>query len=351
MVKVGIIGATGYAGNELVRLLMGHKDVEIMWYGSRSYIDKKYAEVYQNMFEIVEDTCLDDNMEELASKVDVIFTATPQGFLAGVLTEEILSKVKIIDLSADFRIKDVKTYEKWYKIEHRSPQFIEEAVYGLCELNRDKIKGARLIANPGCYTTCSILTAYPLAKEGLIDPDTLIIDAKSGTSGAGRGAKLPNLFCEVNENMKAYGVTNHRHTPEIEEQLGYAAGKEIVVNFTPHLVPMNRGILATEYATLNKKADGTLPTYEEVKAVYDKYYKNEKFVRVLEKDICPETKWVEGSNYVDVNFKIDERTGRIVMMGALDNLVKGAAGQAVQNMNLLFGFDETEGLNLVPMFP
>ena len=351
MVKVGIIGATGYAGNELVRLLMGHKDVEIMWYGSRSYIDKKYAEVYQNMFEIVEDTCLDDNMEELASRVDVIFTATPQGFLAGVLTEEILSRVKIIDLSADFRIKDVRTYEKWYKIEHRSPQFIEEAVYGLCELNRDKIKGARLIANPGCYTTCSILTAYPLVKEGLIDPDTLIIDAKSGTSGAGRGAKLPNLFCEVNENMKAYGVTNHRHTQEIEEQLGYAAGKEIVVNFTPHLVPMNRGILATEYATLNKKADGTLPTYGEVKAIYDKYYKNEKFVRVLEKDICPETKWVEGSNYVDVNFKIDERTGRIVMMGALDNLVKGAAGQAVQNMNLLFGFDEAEGLNLVPMFP
>ena len=351
MVKVGIIGATGYAGNELVRLLMGHKDVEIMWYGSRSYIDKKYAEVYQNMFEIVEDTCLDDNMEELASKVDVIFTATPQGFLAGVLTEEILSRVKIIDLSADFRIKDVRTYEKWYKIEHRSPQFIEEAVYGLCELNRDKIKGARLIANPGCYTTCSILTAYPLVKEGLIDPDTLIIDAKSGTSGAGRGAKLPNLFCEVNENMKAYGVTNHRHTPEIEEQLGYAAGKEILVNFTPHLVPMNRGILVTEYATLTKKADGSLPTYEEIRAVYDKYYADEYFVRVLEKNVCPETKWVEGSNFVDVNFKIDERTGRIIMMGALDNIVKGAAGQAVQNMNLMFGLDEKEGLELVPMFP
>lgn len=274
------------------------------------------------MFEIVDDVCLDDNMDELASQVDVIFTATPQGFLAGVLTEDILNKVKIIDLSADFRIKDVSVYEKWYKIEHKSPQFIEEAVYGLCEINRDKVKGARLIANPGCYTTCSILTAYPLVKEGLIDPNTLIIDAKSGTSGAGRGAKLPNLFCEVNENMKAYGVTNHRHTPEIEEQLGYAAGKEIVVNFTPHLVPMNRGILATEYATLVKKADGSLPSYEEVKAVYDKYYGKEKFVRVLEKDVCPETKWVEGSNYVDVNFKIDERTGRIVMMGALDNLVK-----------------------------
>ena len=351
MIKAGIIGATGYAGNELVRILMGHKEVEIKWYGSRSYIDKKYAEVYQNMFEIVDDVCLDDNMDELASQVDVIFTATPQGFLAGVLTEDILNKVKIIDLSADFRIKDVSVYEKWYKIEHKSPQFIEEAVYGLCEINRDKVKGARLIANPGCYTTCSILTAYPLVKEGLIDPNTLIIDAKSGTSGAGRGAKLPNLFCEVNENMKAYGVTNHRHTPEIEEQLGYAAGKEIVVNFTPHLVPMNRGILATEYAALVKKADSSLPSYEEVKAVYDKYYGKEKFVRVLEKDVCPETKWVEGSNYVDVNFKIDERTGRIVMMGALDNLVKGAAGQAVQNMNLLFGFDEAEGLNMVPMFP
>ena len=351
MIKAGIIGATGYAGAELVRILMGHKEVEIVWYGSRSYIDQKYASVYHNMFEIVDATCLDDNMEELCEQVDVIFTATPQGFLASVLTEEILSKTKIVDLSADFRIKDVATYEKWYKIEHKSPQFIEEAVYGLCEINRDKVKGARLVANPGCYTTCSILTAYPLVKEGLIDPDTLIIDAKSGTSGAGRGAKVANLFCEVNENMKAYGVATHRHTPEIEEQLGYAAGKEIVINFTPHLVPMNRGILATEYATLRKKADGSLPAYEEVKAAYDKYYANEKFVRVLEKDVVPETKWVEGSNYLDVNFKIDERTGRIVMMGALDNLVKGAAGQAVQNMNLLFGLDESEGLNLVPMFP
>jgi len=351
MIKVGIIGATGYAGNELVRLLMGHKEVEIKWFGSRSYIDQKYASVYQNMFEIVEATCLDDNIESLAEQVDVIFTATPQGYLAGVLTEEILNKTKVIDLSADFRIKDVSVYEEWYKIEHKSPQFIEEAVYGLCEINREKVKGARLVANPGCYTTCSILTAYPLVKEGMIDPNSLIIDAKSGTSGAGRGAKLPNLFCEVNENMKAYGVSNHRHTPEIEEQLGYAAGQEILVNFTPHLVPMNRGILATEYATLNKKADGTYPTYEEVKAVYDKYYKNEKFVRVLEKDLCPETKWVEGSNYVDVNFKIDARTGRIIMMGAIDNLVKGAAGQAVQNMNLMFGFDEAEGLKLVPMFP
>ena len=346
MIKVGIIGATGYAGGELVRILMGHKEAEVVWYGSRSYVDQKYADVYRNMFQIVDAKCMDDNIEALADQVDVIFTATPQGFLASVINENILGKTKIIDLSADFRIKDVKTYEKWYGIEHKSPQFIEEAVYGLCEVNREDIKGARLIANPGCYTTCSILTAYPLAKEGLIDMDTLIIDAKSGTSGAGRGAKVPNLYCEVNENMKAYGVATHRHTPEIEEQLGYASGKEVVINFTPHLVPMNRGILATEYAKLTKDV-----TWEEVKAVYDKYYANEKFVRVLEKDVYPETKWVEGSNYVDIGFKIDPRTNRIIMMGAIDNLVKGAAGQAVQNMNLIFGLPESEGLDLVPMFP
>ncbi len=346
MIKVGIIGATGYAGGELVRILMGHKEAEIVWYGSRSYIDQKYADVYRNMFQIVDAKCMDDNIEALADQVDVIFTATPQGFLASVINENILSKTKIVDLSADFRIKDVKVYEKWYGIEHKSPQFIEEAVYGLCEVNRDKVKGARLIANPGCYTTCSILTAYPLAKEGIIDMSTLIVDAKSGTSGAGRGAKVPNLFCEVNENMKAYGVASHRHTPEIEEQLGYASGENVTISFTPHLVPMNRGILATEYATLKKDVTG-----EEVKAIYDKYYADEKFVRVLGEGVCPETKWVEGSNYVDIGFKLDPRTNRIVMMGAIDNLVKGAAGQAVQNMNLLFGLPESEGLELVPMFP
>lgn len=346
MVKIGIIGATGYAGGELVRLLLGHKEAEIIWYGSRSYIDKKYADVYRNMFQIVEDQCLDDNMEELADQVDIIFTATPQGFCASVLSEDILSKAKVIDLSADFRMKDVDIYEKWYGIEHKSPQFIPEAVYGLCEVNREDIKKARLVANPGCYTTCSILTAYPLAKEGIIDMSTLIVDAKSGTSGAGRGAKLPNLYCEVNENIKAYGVATHRHTPEIEEQLGYASGEEVLINFTPHLVPMNRGILVTEYATIKKEV-----TYESVKAIYDKYYRDEKFVRVLDEDVCPETKWVEGSNYVDINFKIDPRTNRMIMMGAMDNLVKGAAGQAVQNMNLMFGIAESEGLELVPVFP
>ena len=346
MIKVGIIGATGYAGGEIVRLLMGHKDARIVWYGSRSYIDKKYYDVFRNMFQIVENVCQDDNMDELAEAVDVIFTATPQGMCASIVSEDVLKKVKIIDLSADFRIKDVSVYEKWYGIKHASPEFIPEAVYGLCEINREDIKKARLIANPGCYTTCSILTAYPLVKEGLIDPHSIIIDAKSGTSGAGRGAKVDNLYCEVNENIKAYGVTSHRHTPEIEEQLGYAAGEEILLNFTPHLVPMNRGILVTAYATLKEGV-----TEEEIRAAYNKYYADEKFVRVLEPGVCPETRWVEGSNYTDINFKVDPRTHRVVMMGALDNLVKGAAGQAVQNMNLIFGLNEDEGLNLVPMFP
>jgi len=350
MVKVGIIGATGYAGAEIVRILLNHPEAEIKWYGSRSYIDKKYSDVYCNMFKLVENICSDDNIEALAEEVDVIFTATPQGFLAGILTEEILNKVKVVDLSADFRIKDVAVYEKWYGIEHKSPQFIDEAVYGLCEINREKIKGARLIANPGCYTTCSILSFYPLVKEGIVDKDSIIIDAKSGTSGAGRGAKLPNLYCEVNENIKAYGVLSHRHTPEIEEQLSYASGSAKVddckIIFTPHLVPMNRGILVTAYANLLKDVD-----YDTVRAAYEKYYKDEKFIRILDKGVCPETKWVEGSNYYDVSFKLDERTGRIVVMGALDNLVKGAAGQAVQNMNLICGLPEDMGLNLVPMFP
>ena len=346
MIKAGIIGSTGYAGQELARLLMQHKDAEIVWYGSRSYIDQKYYDVFHNMFEIVDDKCLDDNIEELAEKADVVFTATPQGLCSSLVSEDVLSKTKIIDLSADFRIKDVNRYEEWYGLKHQSPEFIKEAVYGLCEINREDIKKARLIANPGCYPTCSTLSIYPMAKEGLIDMNSIIIDAKSGTSGAGRGAKVNNLYCEVNENIKAYGVATHRHTPEIEDQLSYASGEKVILNFTPHLVPMNRGILVTAYANLKKEV-----SYEKIKEIYDSYYKEEKFVRVLEKDVCPETRWVEGSNYVDVNFKIDQRTGRIIMMGAMDNLVKGAAGQAVQNMNLMFGLDEAEGLELVPMFP
>lgn len=346
MIKVGIIGATGYAGGELVRLLLGHKEAEIKWYGSRSYVDQKYAKVYQNMFQLVDDRCLDDNMEEMAKQVDVIFTATPQGLCASLVNDDILNKVKVIDLSADFRIKDAAVYEEWYGIEHKAKQYLDEAVYGLCEINREAVKKARLVANPGCYPTCSILSIYPLLKEGLIDPSTVIIDAKSGTSGAGRGAKVDNLFCEVNENIKAYGVATHRHTPEIEQELSLAAGEPVTISFTPHLVPMQRGILVTAYASLKREV-----TWEEVKEVYDRYYDKERFVRVLDQDVCPQTRWVEGSNYVDVGFKIDPRTKRIIMMGAMDNLVKGAAGQAVQNMNLVFGLDEAEGLRMAPLFP
>ena len=346
MIKAGIIGSTGYAGGELARLLLQRDDIEIKWYGSRSYIGQKYASLYSNMYKIVDEECMDDNMKELAGQVDVVFTATPQGLCASLVDEEILSKVKIIDLSADFRIKDVSVYEEWYKLTHASPQFLEEAVYGLPEVNRERVKKARLIANPGCFPTCSFLSVYPLVKEGLVDPDTIIIDAKSGTSGAGRGAKMDSLYCEVNENIKAYGVGTHRHTPEIEEQLSYAAGRPVTISFTPHLVPMNRGILVTAYGSLTKEV-----TYEEVRAVYDKYYKDEFFVRVLEKDVVPQTRWVEGSNFADVNFKIDPRTRRIVMMGAIDNMVKGAAGQAIQNMNLMFGLPENTGLKQIPVFP
>ena len=347
MIKVGIIGSTGYAGQELVRILLAHPEAEIVWYGSQSYVDQPYAKVYRNMFRLVDDVCKGENLEELAAQADVIFTATPQGLCAKLMGEDVLSQAKVIDLSADFRLKDVAVYEKWYKIQHASPEYIKEAVYGLCEINREQIKGARLIANPGCYTTCSILTAYPLVKEGLIDPDTLIIDAKSGTSGAGRGAKLPNLYCEVNESIKPYGVASHRHTPEIEEQLGYAAGKPLTLSFTPHLVPMNRGILATEYASLTNPS----VTEEEIRGVYEKYYGNETFIRLLPAGEVPETRFVEGSNYVDIGWVKDARTGRVILMGAIDNLVKGAAGQAVQNMNLMFGLAENTGLTMVPLFP
>lgn len=346
MIKVGIIGSTGYAGQEIVRILLQHPGAEIVWYGSRSYINEKYSSVFGNMVDLVDEKCMGEDMDALAAQADVIFTATPQGLCSKLVNDKILSQAKIIDLSADFRIKDVAKYEQWYGITHPSPQFIDEAVYGLCEVNREQIRSARLLANPGCFPTCSTLSIYPLAKEGLIDMKTVIVDAKSGVSGAGRGAKVQNLYCEVNESIKAYGIASHRHTPEIEDQLSYASGETVTINFTPHLVPMNRGILTTSYATLKQSV-----STEEVRGIYQKYYGQEYFIRVLNPDVYPETRWVEGSNFVDVNFKIDERTNRIIMLGAIDNVVKGAAGQAVQNMNLMFGLAENTGLQIVPMFP
>lgn len=346
MIRVGIIGSTGYAGAEIARLLTGHKEVEIKYLVSRSYAGQAYQDIFGNLFEIINKDCTDVSLKDMAGEVDVIFTATPQGYLQGELKADILDKCRIIDMSADYRIKDVETYEKWYGIKHNSPELLQEAVYGLTEINREAIKDTRLLANPGCFTTCSILTAYPLMKEHVIEKDSLVINALSGVSGAGRGAKVANLFCEVNETAKAYGVTTHRHTPEIEEQLSYAYGDSVTLQFTPHLVPMHRGILATETARLKGKYK-----YEDIKEIFDKYYSDEKFVRVLKKDVCPETRYTEGSNYVDVNFRIDDRTGNIILMGALDNLEKGAASQAVQNFNVMFGFSEEEGINMIPMIP
>lgn len=346
MVKAGIVGATGYAGNELVRILMQHPEVEIKAMTAHSYVGKQFDEVYENYREINE-TVLDEmDMNKLAEECDVIFMALPHGTAAKVITEEILKKTKVIDFGADFRLKDADVYEKWYSVEHNGRELLKSAVYGLCEVNRDIIKGKQLIANPGCYTTCSILSLRPLVAEGLIDLKTIIIDAKSGVSGAGRALALGSMYDECNESVKAYKIASHRHTPEIEEQLGYAAGEEITLTFTPHLIPMNRGILATCYASLKKPM-----TYEEVKAVYEKYYGKEYFIRLTKKGVFPETRWVKGSNFLDIGFSIDERTGRIIVVGAIDNLVKGAAGQAVQNMNILFGFDEKTGLKLVPVFP
>ena len=300
MIKAGIIGSTGYAGMELVRLLMQHPETEIVWYGSRSYVGKPYEDIYRNFFRFVEADCLDDDLDTLADEADVIFTATPQ--------------------------------------------YLAEAVYGLPELYRERIRGARLVANPGCFPTCSILAVAPLIRAGLIDPDSVIIDAKSGTTGAGRGAKVQNLFCEVNETIKAYGVTVHRHTPEIEDQLSEAAGRPLLVQFTPHLVPMNRGILVTAYADAAAGADAAT-----IRDALLGTYADEPFVRVLDEGVVPETRWVKGSNFADVGAMLDKRTGRVIMMGAIDNIGKGAAGQAVQNMNLLFGLPETTGLMSIPM--
>lgn len=348
MIKAGIVGTTGYAGAELFRLLLSHPEVKIVWAGSKSYEGQAYSEVYRNFYGLSEEILKGDDLAEMAEVCDVIFTATPQGYLSKNITKSMLEAAKFIDLSADFRIRDVDVYQKWYQLEHGAPEFIEEAVYGLPELYREEIRRTRLLANPGCYTTCSILTLYPLCKEGLIDPKSIIIDAKSGTSGAGRGAKTANLFCEVNENVKAYGVCTHRHTPEIEQELSAACQETVILNFTPHLIPVNRGILVTAYAGTK---NGVLPSRDEIKSIYEKYYKDEYFVRLLPDGVCPETRWVEGSNFVDVNVMPDERTGRLILMGALDNLVKGAAGQAVQNMNLMFELPENMGLTGAPVFP
>lgn len=346
MHKVAIVGATGYAGAELLRLLMTHPQVEVKHIVAKLDVGKKYDDLFCNFKHFRDDKCLDVELEAIAGDVDCIFLALPHGLASKWVNKEVLSKTKIVDFGADFRLKSKSIYEKWYKTQHYNESLLSEAIYGLCELKREEIKKGRLIANPGCYTTCSILAVYPLLKEGLIQEDSIIVDAKTGISGGGRVATNVFSFCEVNESFKAYSVVGHRHTPEIEQLLTEAAGREITITFTPHLAPMNRGILATCYAKLKQKTD-----YDTLRAAFEKYYGNEYFIRLLNKDVFPETRWTVGSNFYDLGFTIDERTQRVVILGALDNLVKGAAGQAVQNMNIILGLEETMGLKMPPLFP
>ncbi len=343
MIKAGIIGATGYAGQELIRLLYNHKSVELIYLSSHSYEGMKLSEVYPNFTGIIDTKLVNMNADQMSDDCDVIFFALPHGLAAGQISEGLLKKVKIIDLGADFRLKDKEIYENWYKVKHPTPFFLEESVYGLCELNREKIKNARIVANPGCYTTCSITSLAPLVEKKIIDLSSIIIDAKSGVSGAGRSLSLPTHFTESNESFKAYGIGTHRHTPEIEQELSVIAGKDIILSFTPHLIPMNRGILTTVYASLTKDISSN-----EIVDLYKNFYKDEKFIRIYPDGSLPETRFVRNSNFVDIGIKTDPRTNRVIIVGVIDNLIKGAAGQAVQNMNIMFGINEDSGLNAVP---
>lgn len=339
MIKAAVLGATGYAGIELVRLLSNHPEVSIELLGSKSFAGQKISDVYQNFRHILEQECEEADVEK-AAKCDVAFTALPHGASKSVIPALLDAGLKVIDLSGDYRYDDAKVYEQWYNEPHSSPELLKESVYGLCELHRDKIKKARLIGNPGCYTTCSILGAAPLLAAGIADDKNIIIDAKSGVTGAGRGLGLAYHFCECTENTKAYKIATHRHTSEIEQELSNIAGKPIMLSFTPHLIPQKRGILATVYMNLTKKVSA-----EEIQKIYEDYYRDEFFVRVKAKGELPETKHVAGSNFVDIGVVLDERLNRAVAVSTLDNIVKGAAGQAVQNMNLLFGLDEKTGLD------
>ena len=345
MIKAAIIGATGYAGQALLGILTRHPEVDVMHIGSRSYDGERIDRVYPLYRGTLDDTCQNLSVRELADSADVIFLALPHGIASAQIDEKVLDKTVIIDLGADYRLNDVNIYEKWYQVKHESPALLASAVYGLPELHRAEITQTNLIANPGCYTTCSILTLAPLIQAGLIDIDSVVIDAKSGVTGAGRGETLANHFCEVNENIKAYKIASHRHTPEIEQELSLLSDKEITLLFTPHLVPMNRGILSCCYA----KATEDL-TADKLAEVYRVFYEGEPFVRLIG-SVSPETRWVKGTNLIDIGVTVDPRTRRVIAMGAIDNLYKGAAGQAVQNMNIRFGLDEKTGLDFVADFP
>lgn len=343
--KVSVIGATGYAGVELLRLLDGHPEAEIAMITSESSTGEAIASMYPHLSGRIEKnlTSMKD-ITAIAEVSDVVFIALPHGHAMKIGKQLRGSKTKIIDLGGDYRFKDYKVFEQWYKVPHEDPE--AQAVYGLTELYRDQVKTASLVANPGCYTTCSILAMVPLLKCGLIETKGIIIDAKSGTTGAGRSLKVGSLYCSVNESFKAYGVASHRHTPEIEQIYSEFAGEDVVIQFTPHLLPVDRGIFATCYAQLKEGV-----TDAQIEEAYHSMYSNEFFIRLRGKGGYPELKNIRASNYVDLGWQTDKRTGRIIVMNCIDNLVKGAAGQAVQNMNVMFGLDETMGLKALPIVP
>jgi N-acetyl-gamma-glutamyl-phosphate reductase len=345
MVRVGVIGATGYAGEQLVWILHNHSDVHIEFYSSHNYAGVEFNKIYGNFNGFIEDKCIDmEGAAKRLDKIDVLFIALPHGKAFELTKEALRFGVKVIDLGADFRLNSEGIYKAWYGLEHEALSILGDAVYGLSEINRDKIKGCNLLANPGCYPTATILGLAPLLDNKLIDTNSIIIDAKSGISGAGRAANIATLYTECNESIKAYGAPGHRHTPEIEQELSKLAGEDVVVSFTPHLTPMNRGILSTCYSQL--KADITT---EELIDVYKNFYKDEYFVKVINE--LPETRWVRGSNLCHIGLRVDKRTNRVIVVSVIDNLIKGAAGQAVQNMNIMFGIEENAGLKFLAMSP
>jgi len=338
MVTAGVIGSTGYAGAQLVSLLANHPHVSLTYLASHSYVGKRFSSIYPSMEGTCDLVLEEEDLQKASERCSVLFLALPHGLASKLVTLDILKRCVVIDLGADYRLSDAFVYTQWYKCEHGSPNLLKEAVYGLSELKRNEVSQANLIANPGCYTTCSILTLAPLVAENLIDLTSIIIDSASGVTGAGRVERTDSLFCECNESFKAYGITNHRHTPEIEQELSTLAGEKLIVQFSPHLVPMNRGILSTCYANL-KKGVGE----EQINAAYAKWYAKEPFIRLMGSNL-PETRFVKNTNTTAIGWKVDPRTRRVIAIGAIDNLIKGAGGQAVQNMNIRFGFAENSGL-------
>jgi len=340
MINVGIVGATGYVGIECIRLLLGHKDVLIKILVSHSFVGQKISNIYPTLRGVLDLECQNLDVDVLTKECDVVITALPHGASMEVIPKLLEGGVKVIDASGDFRYKDAKIYEQWYKVQHTAPELLIDAVYGLCELNRDKIKKTNFVANPGCYPTCSVLGLAPLMNTDYIKKESIIIDSVSGASGAGRKADLGYTVCELSDNFKPYGVSTHRHTSEIEEQLSILAGDDMKVSFTPHLAPFKRGMLSTIYVDLIKETDT-----DELLSLYKDYYKDNFFVRILDKGTMPEVKFVAGSNFVDIGIVVDKRLNRAVIMSCQDNLCKGAAGQIVQNLNLMCGFDEKEALS------